>query len=381
MKVEGRKDRYPEARARQRGRERGEGGRRRRRGGLRRRRSRRRRRRKPVRGGGGGGLAAERGCGPGRAREGALGAPAAAASRPLFCPFPPPCVMLPWPGLPSRSCLRPAPPPRGWMEFFPLDRGQLRGRGEAGPGAGEGPDGGPPGRGPVRGRAVGRRGVRGGERRLHRRGRRGGARWARRGDAGGRAARPCLRLGRQRGEAARRGSAGGDYEERSHLHDNFTQMTLSLQEEAAAGGSFEVAFPAAAEKMKRAILELKKGIQEVARRFRCQGCYSTLCDLPLDCPGEGAGGRPRPGKSGMGAESSVPPGVLSAGYDGESRRPGPVLLRGRLPFAEGRDNVLLELRPSSGLGTRPTSATCRGPAGPWRASGRCSPRTAGPSAA
>lgn len=27
-----------------------------------------------------------------------------------------------------------------------------------------------------------------------------------------------------------------DYEERSHLHDNFTQMTLSLQEEAAAGG-------------------------------------------------------------------------------------------------------------------------------------------------
>ncbi|XP_063109306.1 sperm acrosome membrane-associated protein 6 isoform X4 [Cavia porcellus] len=292
MKVEGRKDRYPEARARQRGRERGEGGRRRRRGGLRRRRSRRRRRRKPVRGGGGGGLAAERGCGPGRAREGALGAPAAAASRPLFCPFPPPCVMLPWPGLPSRSCLRPAPPPRGWMEFFPLDRGQLRGRGEAGPGAGEGPDGGPPGRGPVRGRAVGRRGVRGGERRLHRRGRRGGARWARRGDAGGRAARPCLRLGRQRGEAARRGSAGGDYEERSHLHDNFTQMTLSLQEEAAAGGSFEVAFPAAAEKMKRAILELKKvqpcvppcGIQEVARRFRCQGCYSTLCDLPLDCP-------------------------------------------------------------------------------------------------
>uniref|UniRef100_A0A286XPR0 Sperm acrosome associated 6 n=1 Tax=Cavia porcellus TaxID=10141 RepID=A0A286XPR0_CAVPO len=75
-----------------------------------------------------------------------------------------------------------------------------------------------------------------------------------------------------------------NYEERSHLHDNFTQMTLSLQEEAAAGGSFEVAFPAAAEKMKRAILELKKGIQEVARRFRCQGCYSTLCDLPLDCP-------------------------------------------------------------------------------------------------
>ncbi|XP_023560646.1 sperm acrosome membrane-associated protein 6 isoform X2 [Octodon degus] len=83
-----------------------------------------------------------------------------------------------------------------------------------------------------------------------------------------------------------------NYEERSHLHDTFTQMTLSLQEEAAALGSFEVAFPAAAEKMKTAILQLKKvqpcippcGIQEVSRRFLCHGCYSTLCDLPLDCP-------------------------------------------------------------------------------------------------
>ncbi|XP_013364332.1 PREDICTED: uncharacterized protein LOC102004982 isoform X5 [Chinchilla lanigera] len=69
-------------------------------------------------------------------------------------------------------------------------------------------------------------------------------------------------------------------------------MTMSLQEEAAAQGSFEVAFPAAAEKMKRAILQLKKvqpcvppcGIQEVTRSFRCTGCYSTVCDLPLDCP-------------------------------------------------------------------------------------------------
>ncbi|XP_021101935.1 sperm acrosome membrane-associated protein 6 isoform X5 [Heterocephalus glaber] len=49
-----------------------------------------------------------------------------------------------------------------------------------------------------------------------------------------------------------------NYEERSRLHDTFTQMTLSLQEEAVARGSFEVAFPAAAEKMKRAILQLKK---------------------------------------------------------------------------------------------------------------------------
>ncbi|XP_013364327.1 PREDICTED: uncharacterized protein LOC102004982 isoform X1 [Chinchilla lanigera] len=113
-----------------------------------------------------------------------------------------------------------------------------------------------------------------------------------------------------------------NYEERSHLHDTFTQMTMSLQEEAAAQGSFEVAFPAAAEKMKRAILQLKKvqpcvppcGIQEVTRSFRCTGCYSTVCDLPLDCP-------------------------------------GPVLLRGGLPAAGGGDNLLLELRgrsPDSG---------------------------------
>ncbi|XP_070307732.1 sperm acrosome membrane-associated protein 6 isoform X3 [Odocoileus virginianus] len=26
------------------------------------------------------------------------------------------------------------------------------------------------------------------------------------------------------------------------------------------------------------------GLQEVTRRFRCRGCYSKVCDLPLDCP-------------------------------------------------------------------------------------------------
>nr|XP_033701487.1 sperm acrosome membrane-associated protein 6 isoform X7 [Tursiops truncatus] len=83
-----------------------------------------------------------------------------------------------------------------------------------------------------------------------------------------------------------------DYEERSHLHDAFTQMTHSLQEVATAQGSFQVAFPHAAEKMQKIILQLKEvqacirpcGLQEVARRFRCRGCYSTVCDLPLDCP-------------------------------------------------------------------------------------------------
>ncbi|XP_024903803.1 sperm acrosome membrane-associated protein 6 isoform X10 [Pteropus alecto] len=57
-------------------------------------------------------------------------------------------------------------------------------------------------------------------------------------------------------------------------------------------GSFEVAFPDAAEKMRKVIMQLKEvqacippcGLQEVSRRFRCRGCYSTVCDLPLDCP-------------------------------------------------------------------------------------------------
>nr|7TA2_A Chain A, Sperm acrosome membrane-associated protein 6 [Homo sapiens] len=83
-----------------------------------------------------------------------------------------------------------------------------------------------------------------------------------------------------------------NYDERSHLHDTFTQMTHALQELAAAQGSFEVAFPDAAEKMKKVITQLKEaqacippcGLQEFARRFLCSGCYSRVCDLPLDCP-------------------------------------------------------------------------------------------------
>uniref|UniRef100_I3MT19 Uncharacterized protein n=2 Tax=Ictidomys tridecemlineatus TaxID=43179 RepID=I3MT19_ICTTR len=69
-------------------------------------------------------------------------------------------------------------------------------------------------------------------------------------------------------------------------------MAHSLQEAAAAQGSFEDAFRAAAEEMKKAILQLKEvqpcippcGVQEVARRFFCNKCFSSLCKLPLDCP-------------------------------------------------------------------------------------------------
>ncbi|XP_014446804.1 sperm acrosome membrane-associated protein 6 isoform X4 [Tupaia chinensis] len=86
-----------------------------------------------------------------------------------------------------------------------------------------------------------------------------------------------------------------NYDERSHLHDSFSQMIHSLQEAATAQGSYEVAFRDAAEKMKEVIARLKGvqacippcGLQEVARRFHCRGCFSTVCDLPLDCPGEG----------------------------------------------------------------------------------------------
>ncbi|XP_017445219.1 sperm acrosome membrane-associated protein 6 isoform X4 [Rattus norvegicus] len=83
-----------------------------------------------------------------------------------------------------------------------------------------------------------------------------------------------------------------NYDERSHLHDEFTQMTVFLQEVAAVQGSFWKAFTSAAAKLKRTIEHLKKaqdcippcGVQEAARRFHCWGCFSTICDLPLDCP-------------------------------------------------------------------------------------------------
>ncbi|XP_069918665.1 sperm acrosome membrane-associated protein 6 isoform X3 [Oryctolagus cuniculus] len=49
-----------------------------------------------------------------------------------------------------------------------------------------------------------------------------------------------------------------NYDEKSHLHDTFTQMTHSLQELAAAGGSYRIGFAGAARKMKNAILQLKQ---------------------------------------------------------------------------------------------------------------------------
>ncbi|XP_051063812.1 sperm acrosome membrane-associated protein 6 isoform X1 [Phodopus roborovskii] len=60
-----------------------------------------------------------------------------------------------------------------------------------------------------------------------------------------------------------------NYDERSHLHDAFTQMIFSLQEVAAT--QVQDCIPPC-------------GVQEVTRRFYCWGCFSTICDLPLDCP-------------------------------------------------------------------------------------------------
>ncbi|XP_078217219.1 sperm acrosome membrane-associated protein 6 isoform X6 [Callithrix jacchus] len=153
-----------------------------------------------------------------------------------------------------------------------------------------------------------------------------------------------------------------NYDERSHLHDAFAQMTHGLQELAAAQGSFEVAFPDAAEKMKRVITHLKEaqacippcGLQEFARRFLCKGCYSRVCDLPLDCPG----------------------------CDSDSGRPGYVFLHRELQAAQGGDHLFLEVcRRSSGLRTCPISEMCRGPKDTWRGSGRRRSRTAGRSPA
>ncbi|XP_069856935.1 sperm acrosome membrane-associated protein 6 isoform X2 [Dipodomys merriami] len=75
-----------------------------------------------------------------------------------------------------------------------------------------------------------------------------------------------------------------NYDERNNLHDSFTQMVHSLQETAVAKGFYIKAFSKAAEEMKKAILQLKKGVQELTRRFICDGCYSLICKLPLNCP-------------------------------------------------------------------------------------------------
>ncbi|ELK18462.1 hypothetical protein PAL_GLEAN10004462 [Pteropus alecto] len=71
-----------------------------------------------------------------------------------------------------------------------------------------------------------------------------------------------------------------DYDERSHLHDSFTQMTQSLQELATAQGSFEVAFPDAAEKMRKVIMQLKE-VQDVTVTRGDQAMFSCTVNFQL----------------------------------------------------------------------------------------------------
>nr|XP_035139866.1 sperm acrosome membrane-associated protein 6 isoform X3 [Callithrix jacchus] len=101
------------------------------------------------------------------------------------------------------------------------------------------------------------------------------------------------------------------------------EETPFLRRGSRGSRSFEVAFPDAAEKMKRVITHLKEaqacippcGLQEFARRFLCKGCYSRVCDLPLDCPG----------------------------CDSDSGRPGYVFLHRELQAAQGGDHLFLEV--------------------------------------
>ncbi|VCW52394.1 unnamed protein product [Gulo gulo] len=161
-----------------------------------------------------------------------------------------------------------------------------------------------------------------------------------------------------------------NYDERSHLHDAFTQMTHSLQEMATARGSFKVAFPNAAEKMRKVIAQLKEaqvqrfrpaGLQEVARRFRCRGCYSTVCDLPLDCPVQDLTvARGHEAKFSCTVNFELPKEEITYSWK----------------FAGGARASL-----RSGRRTCPTSKTSRGPGDTWRGSGRCNPRTVGHSLA
>lgn len=48
------------------------------------------------------------------------------------------------------------------------------------------------------------------------------------------------------------------------------------------------------------------GLQEVARRFHCRGCYSKVCDLPLDCPGERGRPEGEKGRGHPGADADPP---------------------------------------------------------------------------
>ncbi|XP_038947049.1 sperm acrosome membrane-associated protein 6 isoform X6 [Rattus norvegicus] len=121
--------------------------------------------------------------------------------------------------------------------------------------------------------------------------------------------RPRAAVEGEDGEAGAGAGAGGGH---------WVPATLELR-----SGSFWKAFTSAAAKLKRTIEHLKKaqdcippcGVQEAARRFHCWGCFSTICDLPLDCPG----------------------------HVGEPRGPGFVFLHRGFPVARVGGHLFLEI--------------------------------------
>ncbi|XP_077837259.1 sperm acrosome membrane-associated protein 6 isoform X3 [Macaca mulatta] len=203
------------------------------------------------------------------------------------------CVRLPWPGLP----LPLPPPPRssspGLDGIFSPGPGPAPGQGgsQAGLGwaVGRGRGGGPPGEGagPT---AAPPAGSGEGEPRAAEPGRR------RRPEGVGEKGRRMVGTAGGRGEAAGRRRRGEDGERSAALGPGLRARgggeDPSLRRGSRGSRSFEVAFPDAAEKMKKVITQLKEaqacippcGLQEFARRFLCSGCYSRVCDLPLDCP-------------------------------------------------------------------------------------------------
>lgn len=84
------------------------------------------------------------------------------------------------------------------------------------------------------------------------------------------------------------------------------------------------------------------GVQEVTRRFYCWGCFSAICDLPLDCPGEGAALGEGRGLCRPTRRITLP--LSSPGCDGEARGSGFVFLYRGLPVARIGDHLFLEIR-------------------------------------
>lgn len=76
------------------------------------------------------------------------------------------------------------------------------------------------------------------------------------------------------------------------LKDTFSKVIFYLEEKGMANVPYTQAIPEAAETVKPEVVNLKAaaacvppcGIQEVARRYKCDFCRIYDCQLPVDCP-------------------------------------------------------------------------------------------------